>query len=134
MVTRRARTRGRAPQLCKLLFVAAMVLTAVIALAVPAGMNLGIPGTGRGRRGKSVAAEEHATEKESEVEEQQLLQRRDFVTVRDIELVGTAAGRAAVSHVRRRENNATGSPQVKHTWPPWPPRPPRSAEMLPARA
>ena len=59
----------------------------------------------------------HATTKRND-ETRQLL-RRDFVTLKDIEPVGTAAAAGRVSP----RDGRSGAFSVKLTWPPWPPHP-----------
>jgi hypothetical protein len=105
-----------------LLLGAALVLTAVLALA--AGTELDILGIGvtraGGERGATAAAVAAAEEKATENSVSG--QRRDFVTLRDIELVATAAGRAAVGVVSPRDAHSI-SPRPRPALPSRPPRP-----------
>ena len=126
MVTQHTRTRERggrnkAPQLCILLLVAALAVTALIALAMPTGTDVSISYSSRGQKGQSAAAAEevHATVKQNKKREAEQQQRRDFVTLRDIELVGTAAAAGRVSPC----DSSSSASNAKITWPPWPPHP-----------
>jgi hypothetical protein len=114
----RARTRKRAPNIsCQMLLGAALALVALITLTTRVGTtDGGIPGISRARGEKSsttTVQEQLQAQKKSENEK-----RRDFVTLQDIQLVGSAA----VGLLSPGDDHST-SPHVRPTWPPQAPWP-----------
>jgi hypothetical protein len=93
MNTRRVKRKG-ASGLGLMLLGTALALEAVFMLLAPNGTSNGIPGSkswirAGGERSTSAA------EKKEQVQATETLQRRDFVTLRDIELVGSATASTA---------------------------------------
>ena len=82
-----------------LLLTAALALKACIALVILTGTGLGSFDSSNWGRSTSTAEEKEEQSTFSKSETQQL--RRDFVTLRDVELVATAAARAAVGLVKK---------------------------------
>jgi hypothetical protein len=114
--SRTSRKKGAA-QLCQIALGAALALATVITLTAPLDMDDERTSRARGRGERSVTEEDAAKGSEQETE-----QRRGFVTLRDIELVGSAAAGAAAGLLGARDDHSI-SPHARATWPPWPPRP-----------
>lgn len=87
----RARTRKRASQVCLLLLGAALALAAIDALSTRVDTSDGSPSKSWGRTKHHDRAGEEVQVQEK-TKKSETLQRRDFVTLRDIQLVGAAAG------------------------------------------
>jgi hypothetical protein len=97
MKNTRTRTRKGTAQLCLVLLGAALVVMSMVTLSTPSGTSDGA----------------FTAEKKEEEE----LQRRDFVTLTDIELLGTAVGLVSP------RDDAPPRVRAMPAWPSWPPRP-----------
>ena len=109
----RAKTRKRASQLCLVL------LGAALALAAPVTLSTRVDTSDTSDESTTQEGLQATTTKKSET----LHERRDFVTLKEIWLVGAAVGLAAAGLVSRRDDYSTSPHARSSSWPPWPPRP-----------
>lgn len=102
----RAKARRIASQLCLVILGAALALAAVVTLSTRVDTS-----------DESATQEGHLLQQVTKKSETLLHERRDFVTLKDIQAVGAAAGRAAADLVSRCDDHFI-SAQARPSWPP----------------